>query len=231
MSLRRIALAVVFALSAASCGSTGAWSYPPNATPLHRSASTHPQKVAVVMGSDTRPAENSNMFGMYLVPLNPWGWIEYERPEAAEQFNSVRDYEMDMSRDPALAVAEEFKRSRLFPNAHFSYGGDLDGEWVCEVTPRRFAYTGRLYGYGLSVFGPLLWFLGLPAGRNQTDIEFDLALRDAAGREVWSGTLAETEVVNNSLYYNLGDDVKGFALSFERGMQKLLPEIEAAVAG
>lgn len=229
MSRPVLAAALLLSLAAIGCGTTAKWTYPPNEATRYTATESHPQRVAVKMGSDQRSSENSNMFAMYLIPINPWGWMEYQRPEAARMYNTVVEYDMDMSKDPALAVAEEFKRSKLFPQAYFTYGGDTDGAWVCEVTPVKFAYNGRVYSYGLSVFGPLLWFLGLPAGRSECDLEFHLSLKNASGKEVWFGSLSGSDVVRNGLYYNWGRDVSGFVTVFEREMQQVLPQIEAAV--
>ena len=229
MAIRASLTCLVACLALTACGTTAKWSYPPNETAGYEARESHPQKVAVKMGIDQRPAENSNMFAMYLVPLVPWGWMEYERPEAARMYNSIVEYDIDMSKDPALAVATEFQRSKLFPQAFFTYGGDTEGAWVCEVTPVRMAWEGRVYSYGLSVFGPLLWFLGLPAGQNDCHIEFDIRLVDASGEEVWRGRLHGVEEVTSGLYYNMGRDATGFAIAFERGMQELLPLMEASL--
>jgi len=229
MSARLLPACLLIALSFVSCGTTAGWAYPPNETPVYSAQDSHDQRVAVMMGSDQRSSKNSNMFAMYLIPLVPWGWMEYERPEVTRMYNTVAEYDMDISKHPALAVAEDFKRSGLFPKAFFTYGGDTDGAWTCEVTPQRFAYEGRVYSYGLSVFGPLLWFLGLPAGENTCIVEFQLELKDPDGDIVWTGTLQGQESVKNGLYYNWGRDVEGFTVIFEREMQRLLPQIEAAV--
>jgi hypothetical protein len=228
VSRRALAASLVLILTVVGCG-TAKWTYPPNEATRYTAADGHPQKVAVKMGSDRRSSENSNMFAMYLIPLVPWGWMEYDRPEAARKYNTVTGFDMDMSKDPALAVAEEFKRSGLFPQVYFTYGGDTDGSWICEVTPVKFAYNGRVYSYGLSVVAPLLWFIGLPRGRNECVLEFHLSLKNAAGKEVWFGSVTGSESVHNGLYYNWGRDVSGFVKVFEREMQLLLPQIEAAL--
>ncbi len=213
------------------CGATSKWTYPPNESVRYSAKHAFQDRVAVVMGSDQRAADNSNYFPLYLIPLAPWGWAEYERPEAARQYISIVDFEMDMSKDPALAVADEFKRSGLFPNAFFTYGGDTRDALICKVTPEQFQYHGRLISYGLSVFGPLLWFIGLPAGWNECNLAFDVSLQDSSGKTLWSGKLAGAGDVVIGLYYHLGKDATPFATVFESKMQELLPQIEAAMSG
>ena len=219
---------LVFVLACAGCGTTAKFTYPPNECAHYTARDSHTSRVAVLMAPDARPADNTNLFWLSFIPVVPIGTASYARPEAARQFVSIAEYEMDASKDVALAVADEFKRSRLFPNAFFSYGGDVAGAYVCELTLRKFEYDGTAITYGLSVYGSLLWMLGLPAGTSTCDVEAEMALRDPGGAAVWSGFLRGSDSVTQGLYYSMGRDAIGFATVIEREMQRLLPEIERA---
>ena len=104
----------------------------------------------------------------------------------------------------------------------------MAGAYVCELTLRKFEYDGTAITYGLSVYGSLLWMLGLPAGTSTCDVEAEMALRDPGGAAVWSGFLRGSDSVTQGLYYSMGRDAIGFATVIEREMQRLLPEIERA---
>jgi hypothetical protein len=72
--------------------------------------------------------------------------------------------------------------------------------------------------YGLSVYGPLLWFFGLPAGTSNVNLVIDLTLKDRRGKVVWTETLASQGGFTQGLYYNMGRDMEGLA----RGLQTTL---------
>ncbi|NOY69335.1 MAG: hypothetical protein GXP53_07575, partial [Deltaproteobacteria bacterium] len=37
-------------------------------------------------------------------------------------------------------------------------------------------YKGKLFSYGLSVYGPVLWFIGFPATTIQNELSVEMAL-------------------------------------------------------
>jgi len=67
----------------------------------------------------------------------PFGWGEYERPDADRMFNWIAEFDFDASEDLAKAAAYSLRKSRLFEDAFFTFGGDkenadylLEGEMI-----------------------------------------------------------------------------------------------------
>ena len=64
------------------CASSRSWSY----TPEPRSATEQLANVSVIVlpFEDRRPKENSNYILIYLIPLVPFGWMDFETPEGPQ---------------------------------------------------------------------------------------------------------------------------------------------------
>ena len=110
------------------CGTTAKFVYPAKMSSLVQ-LDSHPildKKLAVLPFDDYRSDENSNMFLMYLIPLMPFGWGNYERPDAASMFLSIETYDITPSEDLAKATAVSFRHSNLFKDVFFTMGGEKD---------------------------------------------------------------------------------------------------------
>ena len=121
----------------------------------------------------------------------PFGWGEYDRPDAARMFNTINEFEFNPAEDLAKAAATSLKKSGLFQDAFFTFGGEKDkAQLSLDGEIQSTEYTGSLWTYGLSVFGPDLWLIGLPAGRSHNRLTLCLRLRDVqSGQVVWEKTL------------------------------------------
>jgi hypothetical protein len=63
-------------------------------------------RVAVPPFDDQRGNENSSgTMWLYAIPLMPYGYIEYDRPDAARMFCSVAQFEFTPTEDLAKAAA------------------------------------------------------------------------------------------------------------------------------
>jgi hypothetical protein len=68
-------------------------------------------------------------------------------------------------------------------------------------------YVGRLISYGLSVYGPDLWFIGFPACWTQNNLSVELALVDAKDQKtIFSKTYTAAPRQGCSWIYDLKDD-------------------------
>ena len=181
-------------------------------------------KIAVIPARDLRETENNmGTWFLYLIPLMPYGWCEYNRPEASRMFFSIASFELDVKEDVAKAIAEHLQQAGLAKRVFFDYGGLVEtADYVLETDVKRSTYRGKVISYGLSAYGPLLWFFGLPGGTSRVELEIDMRMRNRSGTEVWSHTLTGNSRVVQSLYYNMGEDMEGVAVSLQEGLEKMM---------
>ncbi len=103
------------------------------------------------------------------------------------------------------------------------YGGFADeADYVLTSSIREGKYRGRIYSYGLSVFGPMLWIFGLPAGRSKVDLKLDLILKNQEGSEVWRHTIDNSWKITQGYYYKMGRDMEGLARTLQTGLNDAL---------
>jgi len=204
-------------------GPTHSIPQPSTVHPLNHPTST----VAVLPFREARPVTNrSATFLLYLIPIVPYGWMNYERPEAARMFNTIAKYEMQLDEDLAKAATRSFEESRLFERVYFTFGGETrEADLVLRGTARHTTYNGKVISYGLSVVGPLLWFIGLPAGTSTNLLDIKLSLADKENHELWSYSFSEDESITQGLYYNWGNDTLQFAGLFETAMNAALQDL------
>ena len=221
------------------CNTQAKWTYPLDPTGLYRSGVSGSRlEVAVLPFQESRPVVNrSATFLLYLIPLVPYGWVTYERPEAARMFNTIGSYEFQLDEDLAKAAVRSLDVSGLFDRVYFTFGGEAENaDLVLQGVARRTQYHGKIISYGLSVWGPMLWFIGLPAGTSTNRFEITLSLTNHQREEVWSYTFSGDESITQGLYYNWGNDALNFAALMETGMNRALqdlasklPDIERAI--
>jgi hypothetical protein len=68
----------------------------------------------------------SGTLWLYLIPLMPFGWMECDRPEAARMFLTIVEFDFTPGEDLAKAAAYSLRRSNLFKDAFFTFGGGKD---------------------------------------------------------------------------------------------------------
>lgn len=214
------------------CGTTGKFIYPANMSTLYKSGAdvAVQKKVAVVPFDDYRADENSNFFPAYLVPLFPYGWADYERPDAAAMFASIAKYDVTPAEDLAKATATSLRRSGLFTDAFFTMGGEKDrADFVVSGRIKVMRHSGKMLTYGLSVFGPLLWYVGAPAAKCDNVIALELEMRNKEGKIVWECTIDRQDALWIWLYHRMGWDCKAFASMYQDAMNAALVNLSARI--
>jgi hypothetical protein len=212
------------------CGTTAKFVYPADGRDLtvFPDGPTYQKKVAVVPFEDMRGNENSSgTMYLYLIPGMPFSWVTYERPDAARMFVSIAEFEFDASEDLAKAAAYSFRKSGLFEDAFFTFGGDKEkADWILEGEMISTNYQGNLWTYGLSVYGPALWFLGLPAGTSYNEMVLTMRLSDVStGILLWEQAYNRNSKIIQGLYYSMGHDIRGYADLYQDIMNDAVQEI------
>lgn len=211
------------------CGTTGKFVYPADMSKLFRYEGRTVIKdkvVAVIPFEDHRPDENSNMYPMYLIPLMPFGWADYQRPDAANMFLSVAAYAATPSEDLAKAAAVSLQKAGLFRDVFFTSGeGKERADLVISGRIREMRYRSKMFTYCLSVYGPLFWVFGAPAGTSEDRLSADLVMTDKAGKTVWSWHMEDERWIVQWIYARMGHDVKMFAEIYQEGMNRAMKNL------
>lgn len=224
-------LTLSLALIGAGCNTQASWTYPTDTTPLYRASSNSELTVAVMPFKEARPTANqSGTIFLYLIPLMPFGWAKYERPEAAVMFMTIARYEFQLDEDLGKAATRSIGDSGLFQRAYFTLGGELsEADLVFQGVARSTRYDGTIYSYGLSVFGPLLWIFGLPSASSEVSIDYGFELANRSGDVVWDHEYRGQHSVVQGIYYNNGVDMLALSKLTQKALDSAMASIDAAM--
>ncbi len=214
---------LVLAAGATGCSTQAKWTYP--FEPIQTVNDVAPDvRIAVLPAKDSRPTGNHpGTWFLYMIPVMPLGWATYERPEAAQMFMSIASYDSSPYEDIPKAIAQHLKESRYAKTVFFDYGGLAEtADYVLQTELRTARYDGKIFSYGLSVYGPLLWIFGLPAGASDVTLALEFVLLDKAGEVVWRESVEETGGYVQGLYYNMGQDMEWLPRCVQRGLDRAL---------
>ena len=207
------------------CGTTAKFVYPAKMETMVQVASSpvFGKKVAVVPFDDFRDATNTLAPSLLCyLPLVPYGWVEYNRPDAARGFITILQFDFTPSEDLPKAAALSLRRSKLFSDAFFTFGGEKDkADFVLYGAIKSTKYLGHVWTYGLSFFGVYLWALGLPAGNseNELSIEFTLKHKD---KIIWEYTFSRRNKIWQGYYYFWGHDVIAYSELMQTAMNEAI---------
>jgi hypothetical protein len=184
--LMLLILSIFAALIFSGCAQQRVWSY--KADPYVRTEPLVNKSVAVPPLADNRINENHNLVGLMYIPIIPYGWMNLNTPEGGQQHISSGLWLFKPPEDLAKAVAEEINNSGIFKEAFFTNRAS-EGELSLKGNVKSTFYNGKLLSYCISFAGVYLWFIGLPAGtyENNLEISFEL-VEPSTGKVLWNGT-------------------------------------------
>jgi len=181
----------VIAAVATGCASTRSWTYRPEA-PVDRQPIMD-RTVVVLPVEDLRTNENTDLMSLYLIPLMPFGWQTFDTPEGPDRHLTSRTWNFRPSEDIAKAIAQDLQNLGLFKESFFGFRSS-EGDLVLRSQLHSTRYESRLISYCLSVYGPLLWFIGFPSGTYSNELRLELRLEDrSTGELFWAGGVNEIE--------------------------------------
>jgi hypothetical protein len=225
-------LAIFFFLVNVSCSKRAVFTYiPDEKTATAPSNAPLPLTVAVKPFQDARGQNNTNNQFFCVIPFVPYCSLSYDRPDAANRFLFVSAYAFHPVDDFSRAVADEIKKNRFFKKVIFplqvqEQGADL----VLTGKIMETRYYGENASYGFSLWAPLLWYIGLPAGKVHNTVILSMEIqRSSDGAVVWSHVVRGewSEIVG--LYYHWAADFEGFPVilrqGLHQGMEKLADDI------
>lgn len=154
-----------------SCQVQKGWVYKPNKyTPTEKSE----QKIYVPTFEDERNEENKNAILMYYIPIVPFGWQNMHTPETSmSHLTSSAWLNYDPKVSFAKALIEELKRGSHFKEVEYTES-IVDSCYRIQGRIINTDYKSKMFSYCLSFYGPLLWWIGLPAGTFKNELEIEL---------------------------------------------------------
>jgi hypothetical protein len=188
-------------------------------------------RVAVLPFEDLRGTDNSSSTFIYLIPGVPIGPMSYDQLESGSAYLTHASYQIRPSEDLAKAVVGELKKANLFKEVFYTERErEPDIDYILRGRVVDMRYSGGIISYGLSVYGPNLWLIGLPAGYTTNYLEVSLELQTVDGRIVWrSDPFKEEWKKTMGLYYNWGDEFDGYPLMMEKATQQWVSGLQSAL--
>jgi hypothetical protein len=214
------------------CGTTAKFIYPADSHKLIRISEkpVYQKKIAVTPFDEMRGSNNqSGTFLLYLIPLMPFGYFEYERPDAARPFLTVQEFNFNPSEDLAKAAAYSLRKSGLFKDAFFTFGGEKDkAQLLLEGEIISTKHIGTMWTYGLSIYAPLVWLFGVPIGTSLNNLALNLKLTNLASRKkIWKKSYNFKNKITQGLYYQMGHDVIIYPFLMQAIMNDAIKDMNA----
>lgn len=179
--MKKVTLCLAVSLILSGCASQKAWKYGPeaaiNTLPLLDTS------VVVTPFDDQRINENSNRYAMYLIPLMPFGWQDLNTPEGVQMHANSGLWLWKPNEDIAKATAEEVENTSIFKEVFFGNRAS-EGDLLLKGSIKSSKYNGKIITYGLSVYGPALWWIGLPSTSIDNELVLNFKLIDQKNNSV-----------------------------------------------
>jgi len=228
--LNKMIIISILCSSFIGCASKAGFVYNPTLNPV--TDSTHLNKVVVVNPlQDNRPYKNTNAIFIYLIPVAPFGFSSYNRPDDANMFLTHSSYNLDASEDFSKAIKTEFENHKVFNETFFSEReNEPNVDLVLCGKIEKTKYDNKMITYGLSVYGPLLWFFGLPAGTAKNTISLTLELKNLKTKNIlWEYKIEKEWGTTVGLYYNWAAEFDGFPKILQEGLQEAIQDLKNTI--
>jgi len=233
------ALALAWLLAGCETVRSNTWSYKPG--PLVSRAPLIDKSLNVLPFDDFRENRNVNHLLLCLIPLVPYGSVDYRTPETMRMYiNSMSDtgetalmgtgggrWVFRPSEDLARAVAAEIDHAGIVREA-FLGRRPSEGDLVLRGEVISTRYSGKGYLYGLSLAGMLVPLFGAPISSVHNELELRLALtRQGSRRPIWTATVREQKNARSRIFHSEPDFFYEDLL--RTGLRKAIPSLEMAL--
>ena len=221
-----------------ACTGPGRFVYPPETPDLvsFETAIFPGRSVRVNTFRDMRgQLFDTDSFYMYMIPLMPYGYIQYDRPENAEMMMTVEKFNFAPAVELARAAAYSLKHSGAFADVLLPAGSGTDAaaaDYEFNGVVISTYYMGKPFSYGLMSAGPFLWMVGLPAGNTVNRLTLYFTLREvASGNVIWDFAYSGDEYTLLWLYGNAGKGVRMYPRLMAAAMNLALEDMRARPLG
>ncbi|MGE8722237.1 hypothetical protein ACO2KH_12955 [Leptospira terpstrae] len=158
------------------------------------------KSLKILFFEDLRKGENVNKNLLAFIPFFISGRTELNFPEHDE---------ISINTPFKFFIADIFENeiSSMFSLKKLIVTNDstLPTDYTIHGAINKSYCERRLYTYGLSMYGVLLWYLGVPAMAHECDFELKIFLVDSKKSALFSKTYQEKKTIYAGLYYNLNN--------------------------
>lgn len=198
-------LGLLLAVLVSGCASQKTWVYKPSS--YARPSVTSTNTIVVLPLEDHRLDINKNKIALYLIPLFPFGWANMDAPEGVAMHVTTGMWmNYKPTEDFASALVSEINSAALMKEA---YRGNrkTDADYYIQGKILNTKYKGKIFSYGLSAYGPLLWFFGLPAGSFENQLAVELScVNSKTDQSILSKRYVANPYGKVFWIYNMGND-------------------------
>lgn len=217
---------IIFGLLEIGCSSARTWTY--QVAPFTDRQRSIEKSLAVPPLNDLRRPENDNKVALYFIPLMPFGWQDLEQPEGVNRHIASGLWQFKPTEDIAKALASEIHNHNIFRESFFTFR-ESDADYVLRGSLTSTNYSGKMYTYGLSVEGPLLWFIGFPAGSLTNRLAFKLELVERqSNKHIWEQDYSFEYDAGVFWLYSMPEDFY-YDKALKQLVPKILADLEAAI--
>lgn len=140
-------------------------------------------------------------------------------------FITVAEFDFTPAEDLPKSAALSLRKSGLFKDAFFSYGGDKESaDFVLYGEIRSTKYLGHIWTYGLSSFGSLFWLFGAPIGNSECELALVLTLKKN-DQIIWEYTFERSNKIWQGYYYYLGHDTIAYSELIQAAMNEAIVDM------
>lgn len=211
---------IAFGLLEIGCSSARTWTY--QVAPFTDRQRSMEKSLAVPPLNDLRRPENDNRVLMYLIPLMPYGWQDLEQPEGVNIHITSGLWQFKPTEDIAKALAAEIHSHNIFRESFFTFR-ESDADYVLRGSLTSTKYDGKMFSYGLSAYGPVLWFVGFPSGSLMNRLAFKLELVERqSNKHIWEQDYSFDYDAGVFWLYSMPEN-----FYYDKALKQLVPKILA----
>ncbi|HNO27006.1 MAG TPA: hypothetical protein PKK94_28765, partial [Leptospiraceae bacterium] len=141
----------VLILIVSSCSTPTVWSYTPNSY-IQSDRKILLKTVSIPPFRDKRPDKEENLIFLGAIPLMPYGWADYEKPENAEAHLTSKPWHNYRPTDDfAKALAEEVKKAGIILETPSELR--KEDQYYIQGKIWKTGYYGKIFTYGLTSLG------------------------------------------------------------------------------
>ena len=152
---------------------------------------TRNKSITVLPFIDERNDVSFNALLLAFAPYMPLGWITQSKPE----FERTKDdkYQFYIPRDFTYSTVLELRDSKIFKNVFLEEDNAKESDYFLQARVNVTSINSKAFTYGLSIFGFLTWFIGLPAIHEGSNLSISFLLKDKYNQEIFEKTYTEGE--------------------------------------
>ncbi|TGK12049.1 hypothetical protein EHO60_07195 [Leptospira fletcheri] len=178
----KLAILMIASMFSTACSTHQTWIYRASGKSMISKPLVN-EPIVIVPFLDQRASTNDNKTLLYAVPFMPFGWANYEAPEGvARHITSGLWQNYKPVDDFAKALVLEMENAELFKDVSFSFNrGD---KYYIQGVILKTGYSGKMFSYLLSIYGPILWLIGLPAVTVENTLKIELSLVNNKSKKI-----------------------------------------------